>query len=142
MINKIKNSKTRLQKLSGISLKLLEAYVYWQSNVKHIPKMLRHSMGIKIDTLFAEMVELISTAIFTTADKRLPFINKANMRNDVLKFMLFAIFELKGIKEEVFNDISLKMEEIGRLLYGWKNQIEKQNQIGSTTVEPLAKNRK
>ena len=140
-MNKEKNSP-RPQKLSGISVKLLEAYVYWQNNTKHIPKMLRHSMGVRIDTLFAEIVELTYITMFTTLDKRLIFINKANLKNDLLKFMLNALFELKGIKEDVFIEISLKMEEVGRLLYGWKNLVERQNQNGSVQTEPLEKDKK
>lgn len=127
------------KKLEGISAKLLETYVYWQNNTKHIPKILRYSMGVKIDNLFAEIVELVSVATFTPLDKRYPFVNKANVRNDVLKFMLHALFELKGLKENTFIDISLKTEEIGRLLYGWKNNIERQNQKSSEQTEPFGK---
>jgi hypothetical protein len=141
-MNKIKNSKSKPQKLSGIPLNLLEAYVSWQDQTKHIPKMLRYSMGIRIDALFSELVELVSMGIFTGPDKKLPFINKANTRNDVLKFMLMALFELNGLKEEACNDLSYKMEEIGRQLYGWKMRIETENQNSSTIVEPLAKDRK
>jgi hypothetical protein len=143
-MNKIKNLGLRPQKLSGIPLNLLEAYVFWQSNTKHIPKILRHSMGVRIDSLFAEIVELVSTAIFTSVDKKMPFVNKANTRNDVLKFMLNAIFELKGIKEDVYTEISHRMEEIGRQLYGWKMRIESENPNGSTVrpVEPFQKDKK
>jgi len=99
-------------------------------------------MGVRIDSLFTEIVELVCIAMFTSLGQRLPFVTKANIKNDSLKFMLNALFELKGLKENIFIELSLKLEEIGRLLYGWKNQIEKQNQIGSAKTEPIGKNRK
>jgi hypothetical protein len=144
IMNKLKNSGAKPQKLTGILLNLLEAYVFWQTNSKHIPKMLRHSMGVRIDCLFAEMSELISTAMFAPLDKRLALVDKTNTKNDVLKFMLYALFELDGLKEEFFDEISLKMEEIGKRLYGWKMKIQSESLNGSTTkpVEPLAKDRK
>ncbi len=148
IMNKIKKNGTGMQSMSGISAHLLEAYVLWQNSVKHIPKMLRHSIGVKIDTLFARMVELTYIATFASLDKRLPFVSEANTKNDLLKFMLYTLLELKGIKQEAFNELSQKMEEVGKRLYGWKNQIieqiKKESSNGSTgkPVEPLAKDRK
>ena len=138
-MNKIKNLGSKPQKLSGIPLNLLVAYVFWQNNVKHIPKMLRHSMGVRIDSLFAEIIELIYVAMFAPAEKKIHIISKANSRNDLLKFMLNTLFELKGLKEEAFNEISLKMEEIGRQLYGWEKQTEKQNQGDPANAGPVGK---
>lgn len=141
-MNKQNGLGPRPQKLQGISAKLLDTYVCWQNNTKHIPKMLRYSMGVRIDSLFAEIVELIYIATFTSLDKKLPFVNKANTRNDLLKFMLNTLFELNGIKENAFIELSFKMEEIGRMLYGWKMKIEKENQIGSGQTEPIGKDKK
>jgi hypothetical protein len=44
-----------------------------------------------------------------------------------LKFMLFALFELKALDEKMFMTLSQNMEEVGRMLFGWKNQLAKQN---------------
>ena len=99
-------------------------------------------MAVRIDSIFAEMVELVCIAMFTSLDHRLPLVNKANIKNDLLKFMLNTLFELKGLKENAFTEMSFKLEEIGRLLYGWKKQIEKQNQNSSAKAEPLGKDKK
>ncbi|MCX6717807.1 MAG: four helix bundle protein [Candidatus Taylorbacteria bacterium] len=142
-MNIIKKVCAQPKKLSGIPLNILEAYVFWQSNSRHIPKMLRYSMGVRIDSIFAEIIETIYLAIFADSEKKIILIDKANTKNDLLKFMLYALFELKGLKEDAFYEISLKMEEIGRRLYGWRNQTEHQNQNGSAKVaEPFGKNKK
>lgn len=114
-------------KLPGILAKILNAYVIWQKGTKHIPKILRYSMGVRIDNLFAETIELISEATFSSKEKREPLIIKAIGKNDVLKFMLYALLELEGIDEKRFFELTSKLEEIGKMLFGWKNQLLKQN---------------
>lgn len=114
-------------KLSGILTKLLAAYIYWHSVTRHIPKMRRYSVGVKIDLLFADLIELISTAQFSNQENRPAIISQAITKNDVLKFMLYVLLELKGIEEQYFLNISLQIEEIGRMLYGWKNKILSEN---------------
>ena len=36
--------------------------------------------------------------------------------------MLYVLFELKGIEEKHFVELAQKTEEVGKILYGWKNQ--------------------
>ncbi|MCC6934429.1 MAG: four helix bundle protein [Candidatus Yanofskybacteria bacterium] len=112
----------RTDRISGTAAKLLAAYVQWHSITRHIPKMRRYSLGIRIDALFAELVELIAAAQFAPSLERPPLLARAIARNDVLKFMLTALWELEGIGETRFSDLSARLEEIGRMLYGWKHQ--------------------
>jgi hypothetical protein len=94
-------------------------------------------MGIKIDSIFTEIIETVYIAMFSELEKRINLIDKANTKNDLLKFMINALFELKGMKENVFIELSEKLEEIGRRLYGWRNQLLKQNQTSTTNNSRL-----
>jgi len=114
-------------KLSGISAKLLAAYLYWNNIVRHIPKMRRYSLGVNIEKLFAEVLKLTSAAQFSAEEKRPALISEAITKNDVLKFMLYALWELKGIEENHFLELSSRFEEIGRMLYGWRQKILSEN---------------
>lgn len=133
----IKKIYNQSHKLSGITSDLLQVYVFWQNNSKHVPKMIRYSMGIKIDSIFTEIIETVYIAMFSELEKRINLIDKANTKNDLLKFMINALFELKGMKENVFIELSEKLEEIGRRLYGWRNQLLKQNQTSTTNNSRL-----
>lgn len=133
----IKKIYNQSHKLSGITSDLLQVYVFWQNNSKHVPKMIRYSMGIKIDSIFTEIIETVYLAMFSELEKRINLIDKANTKNDLLKFMINALFELKGVKENVFVELSEKLEEIGRRLYGWRNQLLKQNQISTSNNSKL-----
>lgn len=89
--------------------------------------MRRYSLGVKIDSLFSDVIELISIAQFSVKEKRIPVIERAIAKNDVLKFMLYVLWELQGIEEKHFLAIAPQLEEVGRMLYGWKQRMEKEN---------------
>lgn len=116
-----------IQKLPVISMKIISAYAYWHNITKHIPKMRRYSLGIKIDSIFTDIIELVSMAQFSPKEERQKILSRAITKNDCLKSMLYVLFELEGIEEKYFLELGQKTEEIGRMLYGWKNQTEKQN---------------
>ena len=65
-------------------------------------------------------------AQFSPKNERSPLISKGIIQNDVLKFMLYVLWELKGIEEKQFTDLSIRLEEIGRMLYGWRQRTEKE----------------
>lgn len=88
--------------------------------------MRRYSLGVKIDALFVDIIELVSLAQFSLKEKRAEIISKAITKNDVLKQMLYVLLELKGIEEQYFIALAPQVEEIGRMLYGWRNQAAKQ----------------
>lgn len=116
-----------IQKLPVISMKIISAYAYWNNITKHIPKMRRYSLGIKIDSIFTDIIELVSMAQFSPKEERQKILSRAITKNDCLKSMLYVLFELESIEEKYFLELGQKVEETGRMLYGWKNQTEKQN---------------
>ncbi len=61
-------------------------------------------------------------AQFSAMEDRPEILTRAITKNDCLKSMLYVLFELKGIEEKYFVELSQKIEEIGKILYGWKNQ--------------------
>ena len=100
-------------------------YVEWHTIMtKHVPKSLRYSLGVRIDSLFADLIVLVSTAQFAVREERAVHITRAIAHNDTLKFMIYALLELKGIEEKAFFSISEKLEEIGKMLYGWKQKSQ------------------
>src|SRR3989344_5770754 len=105
------------RKISGIMAKILSAYVEWNDIIRHIPKMRRYSLGVKIDIIFSDIIELVSLAQFSSKESRKFILEKAVTKNDCLKFMLYAILELKGIEDKHFFSLAPKIEEVGKMLY-------------------------
>lgn len=112
--------------LPTVAIKMLEFYTEWHIVLsRHIAKTLRYSLGIRIDNIFSEILEHVSLAQFSTIEYKTAHLSRSIVKNDTLKFMLYALHKLNGIDEKKFLSLSLKAEEIGKMLYGWKRQTEK-----------------
>ena len=114
-------------KLPSISLKVLSLYTDWQTRIKHIPKPLRFSLGTRIEYILATLIEIIALGYYSAPSERADILMTAIAKNETLKFMFYALYELQGVDEQCFFALSKKTEEIGWMLHGWKNQIAKQN---------------
>jgi hypothetical protein len=112
-------------KLPSIIIKTLSSYKSWHTQKKNIQKDLRYSMCIKIDNLYIEILEKLTEAQYSMKDKKIIPIETAIIKVDVLKFLIFTLYDVKGISEEVFISISNEIDELGRMLFGWKNQVLK-----------------
>ncbi|OGJ01215.1 hypothetical protein A3G53_03645 [Candidatus Nomurabacteria bacterium RIFCSPLOWO2_12_FULL_44_11] len=115
-------------------MKIISAYVYWNNIIRHIPKIRRYSLGVKIDCLFSDIIEFVSMAQFSAGEQRGEILTQAIAKNDCLKSMLYVLFELKGIEEKYFVELAQKVEEIGKILYGWKNQPVKTKNASTKVV--------
>ena len=111
------------KKLSIILTKMLEIYVRWVVETKNLKKIHRYSLGIKVEKIFDDIIELISEAQFAENERQFILINQSSTKIDVLKFMFYVLLELKEIDYKKCEDFTLQLEEIGRMLYGWKNRI-------------------
>ena len=119
------NSKKMPPKLSGIMQKVLSCFIIWNSTVKTLTKDHRYSTGLKITNLFTDIIEQTSLAQFNSTDTlRVVYIDRAVAKNDTLKFMVFVLYELRAIDDKKFINLSLPIEEVGKMLYGWKRSIE------------------
>jgi len=85
----------------------------------HIPRLIRYSLGEKINILFTDIIELILTAGFAAKEHKLPIIRKASGKLDTLKCFLQITWELNGIKTKHYIEISTPLIEVGNQLGGW-----------------------
>lgn len=92
-----------------------------------MPKNHRHTLGIKIDSLFVDVIEGVSVASFLNKQEKLPWIQFAIRKLDTIKIFLMILWETKSIDNKKYIHLSVKLEEIGRMLGGWNGQILKQN---------------
>lgn len=78
----------------------------------------------KIEWAFLDALELIFLSSYMPPEQKLPLLVKAVTRIDVLKFFLQIIWENKLLTTEHYSILLTNIEEIGRMLYGWKKGIE------------------
>ena len=60
-------------------------------------------------------------------EEKLPFVRLAIKKTDALKIFLMILWETKSLDNKKYVAISLKINEIGKMLGGWHGQLAKQN---------------
>lgn len=101
--------------------KIKFAYLEWSNIQKHIPKIHRYSLGVKIDNIFIQTLDLSFALLAEKSDLlAIRLISKI----DLLKFMLLVLFEISGIDREKYISINLKIEEIGKIVFGIRRNIK------------------
>lgn len=103
------------------------AYLVWYEYYQIIPKTHRHSLGVRIDALFVEIIESLATAVFLVREEKLQYVRLAIRKVDTLKVFLMILWETKSLDDNKYITLSLKIDEIGRMLGGWYGQLQKQN---------------
>ena len=99
-------------------------YKQWNSYRNNIAKQSRFTIGAKIDNLFLEAIELLFIAGYLNKEQKLPVLQKANGKLDLLKFFLQIAWELKLFDAKKYAELSKPLDEIGRMLGGWRKGIE------------------
>ena len=100
-----------------------EAYQYWQAIHHDFPKTERFSLGQKISLLFISVLEMTFTASYLPPDLKIIELGKVISRLDILKFFVQIAWENKLISTEKYTELSVKLDEIGRQLGGWRKGL-------------------
>lgn len=102
-----------------------EAYQVWHKNLVNLNRLDRYTVGVKIDEYFLSLLELIFRACFAY-DKfeKLSLTSQAIGKNDLLKFFLQIGWEQKVIDHKNYGSLILALDEIGRMLGGWRKNIQ------------------
>src|SRR3990167_209137 len=110
-------------------------YLIWITFYETLPKIHKYTLGQKIDTLFIEVIEAISIAAFLSREEKQPWVRLAIRKTDTLKILLMVLWEAKSIDNKKYLALSVKIEEIGKMLGGWSGQLTKQNSLAKKTRE-------
>lgn len=108
--------------------RLVSVYKLWTTYLDHLPKKSKYSLGGKIDDVFLECIDLIFTASFQEKAKKLLYVEKVTTRFDLLKFLIRILWELKLLDDKKYIAISTELDEIGRMIGGWRNKLIKETQ--------------
>lgn len=104
--------------------KATEAYKLWNGFLDTFPRLSRFTLGIKIDTVFTETIELLFLAGYTSKPQKLLIVQRAATKLDALKFFLNIAWELKALDNKKYIRLSEPLVEVGKMLGGWRKQLE------------------
>lgn len=99
----------------------------WHGYHLTIPKTHRYTLGQRIDNVFVELIEAIATASFLSRAEKLPYVRRAIQKTDMLRILLMILWETKSLDNKKYIALSVKLDEIGKMLGGWNGQLTKQN---------------
>ena len=66
-----------------------EAYKLWQKYLPDFPRLYRHSLGMKIEQQFLDLLENLLLAGYAVREQKPTIMAKASVKLDLLKFFLY-----------------------------------------------------
>jgi len=96
----------------------MKAYKLWQDSFQHFPKKSRFTLGSKIDACFVETLEFIFLASITPREKKLPYLERAGAKFDLLKFFLQLAWEIKALDTNKYALLTEPLNSIGKMIGG------------------------
>lgn len=105
--------------------RLVETYKIWQQFLIKFTKLTKYNLGSEIDSLFLEVIKLLFRASYLNKDQKLPILQVAIEKLDLLKFFMQVAWEMKSFDNQKYILISTHLNEIGKMLGGWKNHLLK-----------------
>ncbi|HEY9584448.1 MAG TPA: four helix bundle protein [Candidatus Paceibacterota bacterium] len=115
--------------------KLKDTYLLWHQYHNLLPKTQKYSLGNRVDTLFIESIEAISTAAFLPKGEKTPWVRLAIRKMDTVKILVMILWETKSLDNKKYITLSEKVDEVGKQLGGWNGQLQKQNSADNKSAE-------
>lgn len=104
-----------------------DAYRKWHEYHRTLPKTHRYTLGQRTDDLFVAVIEAIAAAAYLTQKKKLPYVQLATRKLDTAKVLLLVLWETRSLDNNKYATLSKRLDEVGRMLGGWRGQLKKHN---------------
>ena len=108
-----------------VLIRAKEAYQAWHKYLVNLNRLDRYTIGAKIDETFLIFVELIFRAGFANGKlEKHSILSQAISKCDLLNFLLQLAWEQKIIDHKNYSSLILLLDEVGRMLGGWKKSLQ------------------
>jgi len=104
--------------------KTKEAYSLWFQALVDFPKVYRYNLGGKIENCFLSLLENTFITAYLSGEKKANQLSLAILKLDSLKFFLQLAWENKCLSNIKYTALSEQLDEIGRMLGGWKKGLD------------------
>lgn len=110
---------TKLNLDIPIFQKAYELYKTFYQYLPDLPKNDRHTIGQRIENLILSVIESIVVASQLSKTEKLPVLQEASTKLDLLKVFVRLSKDLKIIDNKRYLTLESCIQEIGRMLGGW-----------------------
>lgn len=117
------------------------AYAFWLAAAEHVPRVHRYGIRSKVEFYFLELLELIFTALYLPVVEKSSSIEAAIYKLNNIKFFLQLCWENKLVSNGHYLHLTENLDELGRILGGWRNGIKKKTLAVSDERKPRVSGR-
>lgn len=111
-------------RVPSVLTKAKECYLFWFKVFIDFPKTYRRTIGEKIEGYFLELLENIFVSQYLSGENKLNKLTIAISKLDGVKFFLQISWENKFIPNEKYIILSSHLDEIGKMLGGWRKGLQ------------------
>lgn len=109
---------------ASILNRIKEGYLIWLNILPHIPKSSRYTIGARVENKFLDLLELSYTTYFNQKEEKSHNLSVCISKLDILKFFISIMWEGKLISNNNYEDIAKRLDEIGKMFWGWKKSLD------------------
>lgn len=128
--------------IPSVLQKAKQAYTAWIGIAEQIPRIHRYGLRNKVECYFLEFLESVFVAIFSPLTEKTHFIGTATKKLSSVKFFLQLCWENKLIPNNKYARLAEQLDELGRILGGWKKGVEKKTPTHMDERKPQVSGRK
>jgi len=99
--------------------KVYELYKLLYQYVASFPKKDRYALGQRVENSLLDFMESVILASQLSKTEKLPILQKASIKLDVLKVFIRLCKDLKVLDNKKYLILESQVQEIGRMLGGW-----------------------
>ena len=96
----------------------------WMNILPHMSKGGRYTTGALVEKKFLDLLELAYVTYFSEKERKMEKITVCILDTDILKFLVSVIWEANLISNKQYEGVAIKLDEIGKMLGGWKKSLE------------------
>ena len=98
-------------------------YKNWIQIHRNIERTARFGLGLKIDSLFLELLGVLRKTVYTSVDKKILLLSVAIEKIDEIRFFLQILWENKFCPNKQYILIETEIQNLGRMIGGWKKGL-------------------
>lgn len=88
-----------------------------------MPRTERFGIGLKVDTLFLDLLELLRKATYAPTQQKIAILEDCLNKTDSLRFFIQIMWETRLMANTQFASLGNEIENIGKMIGGWRKGL-------------------
>jgi len=107
-----------------VLIKIYDLLLYLIPQLEKFPRSQKFLLADRIETKVLDIQENLIEAYYTTAQQKLPVLQRTNLRLEQLRYLIRLSHDLKFFTHDRYGLLSEKINEIGKMVGGWIKSLK------------------